>query len=195
MTSSIHYEQVYCIREFLWWDSMVKDIIQFCVSCRTCQRSKPPTHKPLGLLNPLPVPSRPWEAIGGDFVGRLPESKNRDGEYDSITAIIGLLTSTVHVVPSRTTYTAREVVAESMFAEVYKHHGVPRAISSDRNVLFTSLFWTHHPETDGSTERTNRMITQMLRCCIGPNQKDWVSRLPFFLNTGQRPMRMIWDAP
>lgn len=63
------------IREFLWWDSMVKDVTQFCTSCTTCQRSKPPTHKPFGLLNPLPVPSRPWDAIGVDFVGPLPESR------------------------------------------------------------------------------------------------------------------------
>ncbi|KIO07510.1 hypothetical protein M404DRAFT_41338, partial [Pisolithus tinctorius Marx 270] len=53
----------------------------------------------------------------------------------------------------------------------------------------------------------------MLRCCIGPNQRDWVSRIPvikfainnatsestgytpFFLNTGWMPCRMIWDAP
>ncbi|KIN99114.1 hypothetical protein M404DRAFT_78798, partial [Pisolithus tinctorius Marx 270] len=215
------------IREFLWWDSMVKDITAYCTSCQTCQRSKPPTHKPFGLLNPLSVPSRPWEAIGIDFVGPLPESKDRDGEYDSITVIIDLLTSMVHIVPSRTTYTAREV-AELMFAEVYKHHGLPRAIVSDRDVLFTSTFWkrlneligikqkmssAYHPETDGATERANRTIAQMLRCCIGPNQKDWVSRLPaiefainnatsestgyapFFLNTGQMPRRMIWDAP
>lgn len=48
----------------------------------------------------------------------------------------------VHLVPSRTTYTACDL-AELMFAEVYRHHGLPRAIISDRDVLFTSLFWTH----------------------------------------------------
>ena len=43
--------------------------------------------KPYGLLNPLPVPARPWEAIVGvDFVGPLPELKDRDGTYDSITS-------------------------------------------------------------------------------------------------------------
>ncbi|KAI6147843.1 hypothetical protein BKA82DRAFT_107940, partial [Pisolithus tinctorius] len=58
----------------------------------------------------------------------------------------------------------------------------------------------------------------MLRCCIGDNQKDWVSWLPaieftvismtlglspspstgyalFFLNTGWMPQKMIWDVP
>ena len=164
------------LHEYVWWNSMVSDVTAFCASCTTCQRSKPPNQKPYGLLNPLPVPAKPWEAIGIDFVGPLPESKDQDGEYDSITVIIDLLTAMVHLVPSRSTYTARDV-AELMFAEVYKHHGLPHAIISDCDVLFTSLFWTHlnrligikqkmssayHPEMDGSTEHANRTIGQML---------------------------------
>ena len=93
--------------------------------------------------------------------------------------------------PSRSNYTAKDI-AELMFAEVYKHHGLPRAITSDRDVLLTSLFWTYlnrligikqkmptayHPGTDGSTEQANRTIGQMLRSSIGPTQKDWVTRL------------------
>ena len=171
---------------------MVSNVTAFCASCTTCQRSKPPNQKPYGLLNPLPVPAKPWEAIGIDFVGPLPESKDRDGEYDSITVIIDLLTAMVHLVPSRSNYTAKDI-AELMFVEVYKHHGPPRAIISDRDVLFTSLFWTnlnrligikqkmssaYHPETDGSTEHANWTIRQMLQSCIGPNQKDWVPQLP-----------------
>ena len=72
-------------------------------------------------------------------------------------------------------------------------HGLPKAIISDRDVLFTSGFWTHlhklisikqkmssayHPETDGSTEHANRTVTQMLRSVISTNQRDWVTRLP-----------------
>jgi hypothetical protein len=215
------------LREFVWWKTMARDVRLFCQSCKTCQRSKPPNQKPYGLLNPLPVPAQPWEAIGIDFVGPLPLSQDRDGEYDSITVVIDLLTAMVHLVPSRTTYNAREI-AELVFAEVYKLHGLPKAIVSDRDVLFTSTFWTHlnqligvqlkmssayHPETDGSTERANRTIGQMLRSCIASNQRDWVARLPaiefainlarsestgyspFFLNSGRMPRSLVWDAP
>ncbi|KAJ3475626.1 hypothetical protein NLI96_g11717 [Meripilus lineatus] len=131
----------------------------------------------------------------------------------------------VHLVPSKQTYTAKNV-AELVFSEVYKHHGLPKAIVSDRDVLFTSTFWTHlhkllgvelrmssayHPESDGSTERANRTITQMLRQCVGPTQKNWVQKLPaiefaintarsnstgyapFFLNNGRMPRSMIWE--
>jgi hypothetical protein len=161
-----------------------------------------------------------------DFVGPLPESSNRDGTYDSITVIICLLTAMVHLIPSRINYNARQL-AELMFEEVYKHHGLPKNIISDRDVLFTSTFWGHlhkllgtklkmssayHPQTDGSTERANRTVTQMLRQCINAKQTDWVAKLPaiefainsarsestgfapFFLNSGRMPRSMIWNS-
>ncbi|PIL25631.1 hypothetical protein GSI_11380 [Ganoderma sinense ZZ0214-1] len=124
-------------------------------------------------------------------------------------------------------YRTRDV-AELVFSEVYKLHGLPKAIVSDHDVLFTSTFWSelhgligtklrlssaYHPELDGSTERANRTVSQMLRQCIRPDQKDWVARLPaiefainmarsdatgfapFFLNTGRMPRPIIWDRP
>ncbi|KAJ3003961.1 hypothetical protein NUW54_g5037 [Trametes sanguinea] len=219
------YKTLGLLRDYVWWKTMARDVQTYCDTCQTCKRSKPSNQKPYGLLNPLPVPSRPWEAVGIDFVGPLPESKNQDGVHDSITTVIDLLTGMVHLIPSRTHYSAKEV-AELVFEHIYKHHGLPKAIVSDRDSLFSSLFWTHlhkllnielrissayHPESDGSTERANRTIGQMLRQCISPNQRDWVSKLPaiefainsaqsdttgyapFFLNSGQMPRSMIWD--
>ena len=164
------------LREYVWWKDLVEDVHKYCETCQTCTRSKPPNQKPYGLLNPLRVPARPWDAIGIDFVGPLPLSKNRDGEFDSITVVIDLLTAMVHLIPSRTNYTAKEI-AELVFTEIYKLHGLPKSIVSDRDVLFTSAFWTHlqkliginqrmssayHPQSDRSTERANRTLGQML---------------------------------
>ena len=92
--------------------------------------------------HPTYVPTRPWESIGIDFVGSLPISKDQNGEYNSITIIINLLTGMVHLVPSRIDYSAKEV-AELILAEVYEHHGLPKKIISDQDTLFTSTFWTH----------------------------------------------------
>jgi hypothetical protein len=214
------------LRDQVWWKDMVSDTKSFCETCVVCKRSKPNNQKPYGLLNPLSIPSYPWESIGIDFVGPLPESSNRDGSFDSITVVICLLTAMVHLVPSRTNYNARQL-AELMFEEVYKLHGLPKNIISDRDVLFTSVFWdklhkllgtklrmssAYHPQTDGSTERANRTVTQMLRQCINEKQNDWVSKLPaiefainsarsestgfapFFLNAGRMPRTMIWNA-
>ena len=214
------------LRDQCWWKDMVSDTKSFCETCMTCKRSKPSNQKPYGLLNPLSIPGIPWESIGMDFVGPLPKSSNRDGTYDSITVVICLLTAMVHLIPSRINYNARQL-AELMFEEVYKHHGLPKNIISDRDVLFTSTFWGHlhkllgtnlkmssayHPQTDGSTKRANRTVTQMLRQCINAKQTDWVAKLPaiefainsarsestgfapFFLNSGRMPRSMIWNS-
>jgi hypothetical protein len=161
-----------------------------------------------------------------DFVGPLPESKNRDGVFNSIAVVIDLLTGMVHLIPARINYTAHQM-AELMFKEIYKLHGLPKSIISDCDSLFTSVFWkrlheligiklhmlsAYHPQSDGGTERANRTVTQMLRQCIGPKQKDWVSKLPavefamnsarsemtgyspFFLNTGHMPRSLLWNS-
>ena len=215
------------LRDHVWWKDMATDVRAFCETCNTCKMSKPSNQKPYGLLNPLAVPSYPWESVGIDFVGPLPESRNRDGQYDSITVVICLLTAMVHLIPSRINYNATQL-AELVFENIYKIHGLPQNIISDRDVLFTSTFWSrlhrligtklrlssaYHPQSDGSTERANRTVTQMLRQCIQPDQRDWVARLPaiefainsarsastgyspFFLNFGRMPRTMIWNNP
>ena len=180
------------LRDQVWWKTMVKDVDEYCRACRTCATSKPLAGKPHGKLKTMPVPSRPWQYIGIDFVGPLPGSYNRTGEFDMICVIIDLLTSMVHLVPSRQAYRASDI-AELLFDSVYKLHGLPERIISDRDSLFTSKFWRRlhrllntelrmssafHPQTDGATERANRTMTQMIRQCVQPDQKDWVIKLP-----------------
>ena len=132
----------------------------------------------------------------------------------------------VHLVPTRQTYKATDM-AEVVFDSVFKLHGLPEWIISDRDSLFTSHFWkklhsllnielrlssAFHPQTDGATERANRTMTQMLRQCVNPKQKDWVKKLPaiefamnsarssttgftpFYLNYGCNPSPMIWKG-
>ena len=168
------------------------DVKAFCETCHTCKTGKTGNQKPYRLLNPLSIPSYPWELIEVDFVGPLPESGNRDGVYDSIMVVICLLTSMVHLIPSRINYNASQL-AKLMFEHMYKMHCLPKNIISDHDILFTSIFWSqlnklistnlcmssaYHPQSDGATERANHTIMQMLRQCVHPNQKDWVTKLP-----------------
>ena len=174
----------------------------------------------------MPVPTHPWQYIGIDFMGLLPELTNRNGSYDMICVIIDLLTAMVHLVPTRQTYKAADM-AEVIFNTVYKLHGLPECIISDRDSLFMSHFWRElhsllnielqlssafHPQTDGTTEQANRTMTQMLRQCVSPKQKDWVTKLPmikfamnlarssttgftpFYLNYGRNPSPMVWKG-
>jgi hypothetical protein len=180
------------LKDNVWWKSMQNDISEYCKSCPTCVSSKPTNAQPYGLLRSLPIPSRPWEAIGIDFVGPLPSSSNRDGSFDMVCVVIDHLTSMVHLIPTRQTYKAKDI-AEMVFEHVYKLHGLPDYIVSDRDSYFTSIFWkelnrligvelrlssAYHPQTDGTTERANRTMVTMLRQAVEPHQKNWVTRLP-----------------
>ena len=153
------------------------DVAKYCKTCTTCKCSKPPNQKLYGLLNPLSISSNLWKVIRIDFTGLLLKSSNQNDAFDSITVVICLLTEKVHLIPSWTDYTAIEI-AVLVFSEIYKLHGLPRAIVSDQDVLFTNLFWTHlhklseiklcisstyHPESDGFTEWANCTIMQMLQ--------------------------------
>ncbi|EPS99932.1 hypothetical protein FOMPIDRAFT_1123665, partial [Fomitopsis schrenkii] len=50
---------------------MVDDVTAYCRTCGVCATSKSMTQQPMGLLRTLPVPVRPWQSIGIDFVGPL----------------------------------------------------------------------------------------------------------------------------
>ena len=79
-------------------------------------------------------------------------------------------------------------VAQLFFKEVYRLHGLPETIVSDRDTRFLSHFWlslwkmvgtklnfssAYHPQTDGQTEVVNRSLRNLLRCLVKDNLKSW----------------------
>jgi hypothetical protein len=75
------------------------------------------------------------------------------------------------------------------FDHWYCENGLPLDIVSDRDKLFMSRFWkalhkltgvklkmstAYHPETDGSSKRTNKTVNQALHFHVERNQKGWV---------------------
>ena len=90
------------------------------------------------------------------------------------------LTKSAHFIPVKATRTAVSLV-EIFLKEIVRLHGVPVSIVSDRDPIFTSKFWealqsamgtdlrlstAYHPQTDGQTERLNRILEDMLRACV-----------------------------
>ena len=80
--------------------------------------------------------------------------------------VVDMLTKVSHLIPVKTSYTASNVARVSV-KEIYRTHGLPKRIGSDRDAKFTSKFWTslfqaigthlcfstaYHPQTDGQTE-------------------------------------------
>ena len=177
------------LRSSYYWPHMRRDLERLYVpSCEACQRNKSPTQKPRGPLHPLPVPDGRLQCIAIDFIGRLPE----DNGFDCICTITCRLGSELRVFPCRYDMSAEEF-AELFFVHWYCENGLPIDIVTDRDKLFVSAFWkalhrltgvdlkmstSFHPETDGSSERTNRTVIQMLRYHVERNQSGWSRALP-----------------
>jgi hypothetical protein len=177
------------IHRFYYWPSMLTTIKKYVISCQTCQRVKPEQRKPAGPLQPLPIPQDRWEEISMDFITDLPVTPNGN---DTIITVVDRLTKMAHFIPAKSPLPAKEV-AKLFFSNVFRLHGMPKGIVSDRDPRFTGNFWkalfellgvklrmstARHPQTDGQTERTNRTVEQMIRSYINYQQNNWDELLP-----------------
>ena len=77
-----------------WWPQMATNIEAFCKSCGKCQTNKTDMLKPQGFLHSFPIPDKPWQSVGMDFMGPLPQSQGND----CLLVIIDWLTLQVHLV-------------------------------------------------------------------------------------------------
>lgn len=150
------------ISRSFYWPRMREYIADYVRNCHVCRRAKATTHGKQGVLRPLPIPQRPWEEISMDFVSGLPKSEG----FDAILVVVDRLSKMRHLIPCDTTVDA-EQTAILYLQHVWKLHGLPAYITSDRGTQFTSKFWrslcqqlqiearmstAYHPETDGQTE-------------------------------------------
>ena len=198
-----------------YWPNMSRYVKRYIAGCDTCQRIKPSQRSPQGLLRPLPIPLKKWQQISMDFVGPLPSSD----QFNCILVVIDRLSKMAHFVPT-TVDTSAPDVARLFLDHVYRIHGMPTSIVTDRDARFTSKFWrslltllgtklsfstAFHPQTDGQTERMNRTLEQMLRAYVGYNQSNWhtcLAPLEFAYNssiqssTGFTPFELVYgDRP
>jgi hypothetical protein len=119
-----------------FWHGMKKDIKAYIRGCDTCQRLKYETSKPARLLQPLAIPPRSWHSISMDFVEGLLTSRKQN----MILVIVDRFTKYVHFISLFHPYTASKVAA-LFLQHVFKLHGLPSSIVSDRDTVSTSLFW------------------------------------------------------
>jgi len=118
-----------------YWKGMNTDTRRYVQNCRTCGRTKPRHDRHQGLLQPLPIPERPWQDISVDFITHLPKSNG----FDAILVVVDRLTKIRHYVPCLITDSAEEV-ARLFVREIYRLHGVPTSVVSDRDIRFVNSF-------------------------------------------------------
>lgn len=177
------------IQRRFWWPTIDKDTREFVAACSACARNKTPHQSSSGLLQPLPIPRRPWSHIAVDFVTGLPLSHGNT----TILSIIDRFWKAAHFVALPKLPSAKET-AEIMVKHVFRLHGIPADIVSDRGPQFTSEVWRmfcaalgatvsltsgFHPQSNGQTERANQSLETFLRCMTSDNPSACSNLLPW----------------
>nr|XP_023696137.1 uncharacterized protein LOC111858521 [Paramormyrops kingsleyae] len=150
-----------------------------------------PSNAPVGTCFPPSLPRNPGNCppskatflVAHDASGHselyrcLPEGNM------GILTVVDRFSKAVHFIPIPKLPSARET-AQLLIDHVFKLHGLPTNIVSDRGPQFMSRFWQEictllsataslsagfHPQTNGQTERANQDLERLspFQCCLG----------------------------
>ena len=211
-TAHAGYEKTYKrIAQAFYWPRMSQDIKKFVYSCIICKQIKHPRHAPYGVLQPIPIPDKPFEVVTMDLITDLPESQN----HNAIFVIVCKLTKYAFFIPC-TTKMSEKQTAKLFFDNLVCHVGLPKQIISDRDTRWRNDFWkevceymgskralttAYHPQADGQTEILNQTIEVALRAFVNFDRNNWsqlLSRIAFAYNntphtaTGYSPALLLY---
>ncbi|MCO5604786.1 hypothetical protein L7F22_058957 [Adiantum nelumboides] len=106
-------------------------------------------------------------------------------------------------------------MARLFMSNIFKYHGMPQSIVSDRDPRMTSLFWrglfenmgttlkfssSFHPQTDGQSEEANSTVLDLLKCYVSEHKGKWEQYLPLVeyaynntvhSSTGKAPFEIV----
>ena len=185
------WKTVELVTQNFWWPGVTREMKRYVEGCDSCQRNKNHTEQPAGKLMPNSIPEKPWTHISADFITKLPIAQG----YNLILVVVDRLTKMVHFIPT-TEKTSAEGLARLFRDNVWKLHGLPESIISDKGPQFmaglmrelnrmleieSKLSTASHPQTNGQTERVNQELEQYLRMFIDHRQEQW----PNWLGTAE----------
>ena len=166
---------------------MSRYIGQYISTCDLCLRMKPTRQAPVGELHPLRIPDSRWDTLSIDFVVELPSSSG----HDAVMTVVDSVSKRVHFIPTHTTVTA-EGAARLFLHQVWKLHGLPKCVISDRGPQFVACFTKElyrllgiklasstawHPQTNGQMECMNQELDQYLWLFVNERQDNWYDLL------------------
>lgn len=173
-------------RDF-YWPNIYKFVRKYVQACEVCQRAKsyPTSDAP---LQPLPTPDECWKSVSMDFIFGFPPD---DHGNTGVLVFVCRLSKMVHLAAVPSTISA-DGSAKVFMENVFRLHGMPSEIVSDRDPRFTAQFWqsifkrlgtrlamstADHPQTDGQTERVNRVLEEVLRAYAHQFHTNWSEHL------------------
>src|SRR3979490_2986738 len=159
-------------------------IAKYVRACDPCNRTKTFPASPISKLLPNCIPDRRWQVITVDLIMKLPISQG----YNALLVMVDRLSKRAHVIP--TTSDVNSVGIARLFCDhIWKLHGLPEEVISDRGTQFVSQFMqelnkllgikvaastAYHPQSDDQTEWVNQEIEQYLRLFVNQCQDDWL---------------------
>ncbi|CAI5704489.1 unnamed protein product [Peronospora effusa] len=189
-------------RDF-YWPRQYKFVRKYVRACEVCQRVKPsPSLR--APLQPLPVPAECWESVSMYFVFGFPKDAHGN---NGILVFVDRFSKMVHLVAVPESIPA-EGCARVFIDTIFRLHSLPRELVSDRDSRFTAEFWrsvfqtlgtrltmstSDHPETDGQTERANRVLEEILRGYVHTftSWSEFLSMVEFAINNPCMRLRRI----
>ena len=177
------------VQERYWWPGLGRDVGDFVASCFSCQKLKPGPVPPVGQLQPLPPPKRPFEFVSMDHMGPLART-GRGNQH--VLVAIDHLTKWVEIEAVSDTTASRTV--EFLLNRICLRHGFPRVVLSDRGTAFTARVFEEfceewgiqhrmsapeHPQTNGLVERMNKTIGPILASYVNKSHTNWDELVPF----------------
>jgi hypothetical protein len=171
-------------RDFTWrgMTAFVRDYVRGCVTCQSTKRRR---HAPYGELQPLRIPSRPYECISIDAITKLPRTK--DGN-DSIMNFVCRFSKALKSFPFCEAGFRDEDMGAMLLNKVVCDWGLPSEIVTDRasiNIqgshphlmrmlgcipLATTAYMSR---SNGQVERVNQVIESAIRPYVNTRQDDW----------------------
>ena len=149
------------LKRTYWWPGLKEDVKKYVQGCFKCQQNKVQHQRKAGELHPLEIPQGLWQEISIDIIGPLPTSNGMD-------AIVIIVNQFIKMICLKATMTniSLEEIAKIYRDNIWKLHGIPRRILSDRGLQFASKFieeftralgtkrqlsTVYYPQTDGQT--------------------------------------------
>ena len=210
------------LTEHYFWPNMARDMANHVQTCNSCQGRKGPAPSTRERPSYAVLSNGPGDLIAMDIAGPK-RTTPRGSKF--ILVIRDLFTCFTVAVPLNNTLA--ETVAEAFLSHWLPHHSAPARILTDNGSNFTSglladvtnllqsarVFSSpYHPQTNGSVERFNRSLNDLLSHFINERQDDWDKWLPlvshaynttynpqlrttpFFIAHGYNPTSFIDDA-
>ena len=174
------------IKRTYWWPGLKEDVKKYVQGYIKCQQNKVQHQRKARELYPLEISEGLWQDISINIIGPLP----RSNRMDAIVVIVDRFTKMIRF--KATTSISSEEIAKIYRDKIWKIHGVPKMILSNRGLQFASEFMedftkvlgtkrklsmVYHPQTNGQTERINQEIGTFLRHYVNYKQDDWTEWL------------------